>query len=230
MSTTSAPLASASPVRRLPKMFVWGALVSVALAFVLKYVFRYYLHYNEAAFTDPVAGAANYWRMRGWLLMHMTGGTVAILSGPWQFSTRLRHRYLRLHRATGYVFLSAVLIGSLGAFRMAIDTTFGWAFGCGLFALALAWITTAAMAFYAVKQRHIQIHKEWMVRAYIVTFAFVSFRLFNDFGPTSHLEPAGDRANLLIWACWALPLLAAEVVMQLQRMRRPTGAAHSLGS
>ena len=75
------------------------------------------------------------------------------------------------------------------------------------------------MALYAVLSGHIQIHKEWMVRTYVVTFSFVTFRLLNDFGPTSRLEPANDRANTIVWACWVIPLLVSEVILQLRRMR-----------
>ena len=203
------------------KVAASGAILAVAIAFVLKYVFRYYLHYNQAAFTDPNQGAANYWAMRGWLLMHMTGGMVALLTGPWQFWTGFRARYIRLHRWTGRIFLGAVAIGSLGAFRMAIGTTFGWAFGFSLIGLAVAWVTTAGMAYYAILKRCIQIHKEWMVRAYVVTFAFVTFRLLNDYGPTSHLQPDNDRAITIGWACWVLPLLVTEVILQLRHMRSP---------
>jgi uncharacterized membrane protein YozB (DUF420 family) len=220
MKANSVSIVPAPVVSRLPKAIVLGAIFAIAIAFVLKYVFRYYLHYNQAAFTDPDLGAANYWQMRGWLLLHITSGMLALLSGPWQFSKWLRQRHLRLHRITGYVFLSSVACGSIAAFRLAIATTFGWAFGFGLASLALAWSTTAAMALYAIKQKQIQIHKEWMVRAYIVTFAFVTFRLLNDFPPTSRLEPGGERADTFIWASWVLPLLAAEVIMQLNRMRR----------
>ena len=52
-----APPSSAAP-RRWPKALALVAVLIVATAFVLKYVFHYYLHYNEAAFTDPAAGAA----------------------------------------------------------------------------------------------------------------------------------------------------------------------------
>lgn len=197
------------------------AILAVAASFVLRYVFRYYLNYDQAAFTDPVRGAANYWVMRGWLLMHMTAGMVALLAGPWQFWTGFRTRYVRLHRWTGRLFLTGVAVGSVGAFRMAIATTFGWAFGFALFALATAWVTTAAMAFYAILKGRIQVHKEWMVRTYVVTFAFVTFRLLNDFGPTSHLQPPNERAITMGWASWVLPLLVTEVVLQLRRMRRP---------
>jgi heme/copper-type cytochrome/quinol oxidase subunit 3 len=201
------------------KVVGFAAILAIAIAFVLKYVFRYYLNYNQAAFTDPNQGAANYWMMRGWLLMHMTGGMVALLSGPWQFWTGFRVRYARLHRWTGWIFLGGVVVGSVGALRMAIATTFGWAFGFALIALAAAWLTTAGMAYYAILKRRIQIHKEWMVRGYVVTFAFVTFRVLNDYGPTSRLQPANDRAITIGWACWVLPLLVAEVILQLRRMR-----------
>jgi uncharacterized membrane protein YozB (DUF420 family) len=75
------------------------------------------------------------------------------------------------------------------------------------------------MAYYAIRNGNVAVHKEWMVRAYVVTFAFVTFRVFNDFGPTSRLEPAGDRAITMGWACWALPLLVTEVILQMRRMR-----------
>ena len=206
---------------RTTKILASTAILAVAIGFVLKYVFRYNLHYNQAAFTDPMRGAANYWTMRGWLLMQMTGGMVALLTGPWQFWTGFRARYARLHRWTGRIFLAAVVVGCVGAYRMAIATTFGWAFGFSLLGLATAWFTTAAMAYYAILKRRIQIHKEWMVRAYVVTFAFVTFRVLNDYGPTSHLQPDNDRAITIGWACWVLPLLVTEVILQLRRMRSP---------
>jgi hypothetical protein len=55
------------------KLMGFAAILVVAIVFAWKYAFRYYLHYNQAAFTDPNQGAANYWVMRGWLLMHLTG-------------------------------------------------------------------------------------------------------------------------------------------------------------
>jgi uncharacterized membrane protein len=205
------------------KVLVSALILIAAVGFVLKYVFRYYMHYDAAAFTDPMLGAPNYWAMRGWLLMHITGGMVALLTGPWQFWTGFRVRYARLHRWTGRTFLCAVAVGSLGAFRMAIATTFGWAFGFALFGLATAWFTTAAIAYYAIVRRRIQIHKEWMVRAYVVTFAFVTFRLLNDYYPGARLQPAGDRAVTIGWACWVLPLFFTEVVQQVRSICSSTG-------
>jgi Predicted membrane protein (DUF2306) len=127
----------------------------------------------------------------------------------------------------GRIFLCGVAAGWLGAIRLAIVSTSGWAFGFGLLGLAIAWLTTAGMAYLAIRRKLVTIHKEWMIRACVVTFAFVTFRLFNDDGPTSRLQPAGDRAITLAWACWAIPLLITEVILQLRRMR-PAGHPASL--
>lgn len=217
MSSSSQAAAphSSSSAKRWPKVIALTILLFVAVAFVAKYVFYYYLHYDEAGFT---ASEPHFWRERGWVLLHITSGTTALLLGPWQFSRRIRQRYLQLHRISGRIYLIAIVLGAVAAFRLAVATPFGHAWSFGLAMLAIAWLTTSAMAYYAVRKRQIQIHREWMVRSYVVTFAFVTFRVLNDFPPMLTWLPEADRANVSIWACWAVPLLFTEVILQLTRM------------
>jgi uncharacterized membrane protein len=199
----------------LPKVLALGAIVAVGATFVAVYVFHYYLNYNPAGFDV-------YWPAprRTALLVHISSGMIALLAGPWQFSRRLRQRYLTLHRWMGRTYLVAVACGSIAAWFLAFTTPYGWAWGFGVSMLAVAWTTTSAMAYYAILRRQIPIHKEWMVRSYVVTFAFVTFRILHDFGPTARLQPEADRAVAAIWACWAVPLLFTEVILQLRRMPR----------
>jgi uncharacterized membrane protein YozB (DUF420 family) len=93
------------------------------------------------------------------------------------------------------------------------------AFGSGIFFLAIAWVTTAGMSYYAIRKGRVAIHKEWMVQAYVVTFVFVTFRVITDWAPTSNLKPAENVAIVAAWACWAVPLLVTEVILQLRRIR-----------
>ena len=211
--STNVSARPASGSLSLPKAAALAAVLAVGVVFVAKYVFRYYLNYNPAEF-DP------YWSRRAILLVQITSGMVALLIGPFQFSRRLRQRNLQLHRMLGRTYLIAVLCGSLAGMGLAVTTTFGVIWGFSLFCLALAWITCGAMAFYAIKLRQIAVHQEWMVRTYIVTFGFVTFRLLNDYGPTSRLGAPGQRQDVYIWASWVVPLMAAEVIMQLRRMRK----------
>jgi uncharacterized membrane protein len=146
---------SVSRESRISKRLIilaWTAIVAVAIAFVLKYVFHYYLHYDAVSF-DP------YWPRRGALLLHITCGMVALLTGPRQFFTGLRRKFMNLHRYTGRVFLAGVAAGVTGATYLAVTTTFGWAFGFGLLGLASAWTSTTGMAYYAIRKRLVEIHK-----------------------------------------------------------------------
>ncbi len=97
---------------------------------------------------------------------------------------------------------------------LALTTAVTPAYAAGLFMLACAWLATSAMAFIAIRKRDFVQHKEWMIRSYVVTFAFVVFRLVAD--GLAYLE-IGDRASngtLMAWACWAVPLLFAEMALQ----------------
>ena len=218
-----APASSPSSTKTV-KIIALTAVLLAAAAFVARYPLYYYLHFSQSGFTNPQHGAPNYWVMRVWLLLHITGGMIALLIGPWQFSQRLRRRYLRLHRLSGRVCLISVMCASLAAFRLAAGTSFGRAFGFGLMMLAVAWITTSGMAYHAILKRQIPVHKEWMVRSYVVTFAFVTFRAFNDYPPMNTWLPVQDLAITNIWACWAVPLLFTEMFLQFARMRQDATA------
>jgi uncharacterized membrane protein len=224
MMSSSASLHPAAPARRASKPAKAIALLvlfGVGVYFVSVYVFHYYLHYNRAGFQS-------YWPHRGTLLVHISSGMVALLSGPWQFSNRLRQRYVKLHRVMGRVYLIAIALGALASLRLAYTTTLGWAWAVALVMLAVAWLATSGVAFYAILHRHVAVHKDWMVRSYVVTFAFVLFRLLNDYGPTSRVgsDPI-MRAVTYAWLAWTLPLLATEVILQLKNLPRKPAPARS---
>lgn len=84
----------------------------------------------------------------------------------------------------------------------------------GLAFLAVAWLTTATMAFLAVRRRNFVQHRQWMIRSYVVTFAFVSYRLVDDVMDFYGFASSEGRDAMLAWMCWAVPLLLTEVVLQ----------------
>jgi uncharacterized membrane protein len=187
--------------------------VALAFAFVAIYVFHYYWKYSPAELDV-------YWPRRIGLLVHITAGSVAILIGPWQLWTGFRNRFREIHRWTGRLFIASVLAGACAAYYLAATTTFGWGFGFGLAGLATAWVATTSVAYYAILNRAVAIHRRWMIRAYVVTFGFVTFRLVQDWLPTSNLKPVDILATTDAWACWALPLLATIVIQAVVDLRR----------
>jgi len=65
-------------------------------------------------------------------------------------------------------------------------------------------------------------HKEWMLRSYLVAFAFVTFRVTTDLlpGATKHLGSNLDDANTSVsWLSWVVPLAIYEVILQVRKLR-----------
>jgi len=151
--------------------------------------------------------------MRGWLLMHIGMGMVALLSGPVQLWLGLKDLYPKLHKNLGFVYMAAVTLGAVAAYYLAFHTSGGAVFGAGLAGLATAWLSTTGMAFLAIKRHLYEQHKEWMIRSYVVTFAFVTFRAF-DVLLAAQGVPLLDHIGISAWFCWSVPLLLNEAVLQ----------------
>ena len=219
-ATVSAPVgaqAGNSRPRQAVTALAWTGIVALAVGFVVKYVLFYYRHYNAASFDV-------YWPRRGWLFLHINGGALALLSGPLQFWTGLRRKNMTVHRWTGRLFLLGVAMGVTGSIGLIATTTFGWAFSTGIAGLASAWLVTTSMAYYSIRKGLVALHREWMIRSYVVTFAFVTFRILSDYGPTSRLMPENDRSITIAWACWVVPLAVTEMIFQLKRLQLAVAA------
>ena len=130
---------------------------------------HYFTHYSSASYTDY------YWPRRAGLLPHLLGGSLAIVSGLVQIWLGLTGRVSTLHRTLGKVYAIGVLIGSMGGIYMALTIPPGYRpYATGLIGLDVAWIVTTSMALYAIHLRNIEQHRDWMLRSYTVTFAFVT--------------------------------------------------------
>jgi len=76
------------------------------------------------------------------LLVHIAGGIVAITVGLFQFVGGLRDAHPRVHRALGYVYLSAVFLAGAAALALSPDTPVFAADG-------LTELTTIDLSFWA---------------------------------------------------------------------------------
>jgi len=162
----------------------------------------------------------SYWDYKWPLIGHISGGLLALIIGPFQFYKAFRNNFMTAHRWLGRLYLTVILIGTISstylAWTSAYRVNFSWAFG--LQSLAFAWITTAIMAYVSVMRGRILQHKEWMVRSYVVTFAFVTFRWLNESGTVKTLMPEfAERGPTIIWLSWTIPLLITEVVLSWRR-------------
>jgi hypothetical protein len=205
---------SASSLESVPRtqslnkatLVLWWLALALGAFFVATAVPRYFI-FNEAAY------GPYHWPRAGYLLPHVLAGLVAIVLGPLQFWSRIRSGYPHIHRLTGRIYLAAILLGSLAGMALAVASPSGFAYRVGLFCLACAWLATSAMAFIAVKRRNFIQHREWMIRSYVLTFAFVIFRFLVN-GLNALGGDPETNATAMAWACWVVPLFITELVLQ----------------
>ena len=90
-------------------------------------------------------------------------------------------------------------------------------FSTGITGLALAWIITGIMACVTIKRGLVQEHREWMMRNYVLTFAFVSYRV----GLKYMLGEGFMIADTVImsWLCWVPQLFVTELLIQISHSR-----------
>lgn len=205
---------------RVPRNSSRNAITIAALIVATLAAARFLAHYAAPYFRWNAEYFDFYWPHRVRLIVHICGGVLALVCGTLQLWTGLRQRAMRFHKWTGRAYLLGVGVGVVGAFLMS-GFTKPHAFGVALMALATAWLITTGFAWAAILRGLVALHKEWMVRSYLVTFAFVTFRLITNNMPwlTSKLGSSVDDALANVtWISWVLPLAVYEVVLQWRRI------------
>ena len=217
MITTSGTSTSAAPGIVSKALITLAALGAITFIVVAALPYRALLGSEESARQTLQDFQFAYWPRRGWLLFHITGGLIALLSGPVQLWLGLHDVKMHVHRRLGLIYIAGMAIGSIGAVGLAFKTEGGPVFGSGLFFLAVAWVTTTSLAYAAIRKGLVDQHREWTIRSYVVTFAFVTFRIGQVAMVARGVELV-TAIGIMAWACWAIPLLLTEAVIQARKI------------
>lgn len=194
---------------------VWILLVVLSAPIVVYYLYTrgiVYFKFSKEVYTDY------FWFRAPWLLAHVTLGITATLIGPLQFIPALRIRKPQLHRNLGKVYLVCILVSTLVSFYLVSTAMLGMVYAIGLTMLGVVWLGSSGMAYIAIRKRNIAMHREWMVKSYVLTLAFVVNRVVEDVLAKANIGSFIDRKVLMAWACWAIPFFLTEVVLQCRRL------------
>jgi uncharacterized membrane protein len=149
----------------------------------------------------------------GWA--HTMGGAVAAIIGPFQFLTRLRAAWPRVHVWMGRTYLIAVLCGALGGLYFAPTSPAGPGATLGFGILAVFWLYTGTQAYRSIRRRDVAEHRRWMIRNYSLTFAAATLRI-----QLPLLIMAGVHFPLVLaivaWTSWVPNWLIAEAWLRRQ--------------
>lgn len=119
------------------------------------------------------------------------------------------------NRNAGKIYIIGTLVAAVGAFRLALVFD---CVGCrySLIPLSLLLFFTTCLAWYAIRQRNITAHKQFMVRSYVCALAFVFVRLYQVLPLGFIFQPIKDDSVFAVVAEWTfsiLPIILVEIFM-----------------
>src|SRR5207302_2520995 len=164
MATVVASLRRSRSQSRLVFFVIFGLLTAFVTYMKNSHVF------------DPTSEIAQHFAPVKWYVIpHAFFGVLAMLVAVFQFSNRLRARYLETHRLLGYIYVGSVFIAAPLAIPMTVR------YGPSLIAAScmqsLGWMLTTAIALFCVRQGNVVQHRRWMIRSYPFAMVFTVSRL-----------------------------------------------------
>ena len=188
--TTATALASHTR-SKWSKPALWAVL---GLAFVSVLAFTEYPIFSHAN-----AHRTKLYNDRFLLIPHAVLALTAMLIGPFQFSTRFRQRHLSVHRLMGRVYVCSILITAPLALMLGLRGSNSIkVFGNGV--MAALWFLCTLCAFLTARNRHIAVHRQWMVRSYLFTLTFIFTRVANPIPAWFNMSDEANGALFLFFS------------------------------
>jgi len=156
------------------------------------------------------------------LLVHGLAGVTAFVTGPFQFSDRLRRTRLNLHRWLGRIYVGAIFVAApmamLVAMRLERPLTLA-----EQPAQAGGWFLCTAIALVCVLSGKIETHKRWMMRSYGFTLIFVAARVPDFFG--LGVVESDAVLSTMLWYLVLAALIGPDIILTVRELARKRRAA-----
>lgn len=159
--------------------------------------------------------------------IHVIGGILALLIGPFQFVGRLRRRFVSAHRILGGTYVaSATALGVSGLILAPIAYT-GLPAVLGFTFLDIAMLFTTWTAVRMIMAGRYGEHRRWMIRSYSLIMAGVMLRVWMlIYSVLAALEVVSFSFETayagIAWLCWVPNLLIALWVTRKPVAEAPT--------
>jgi hypothetical protein len=173
----------------------------------------YVLYHNERFLVEPDNPIwKHYESFKWWLLPHGVFGAIVLLFAPFQFSERVRQRFIKAHRVMGRLYvIGAFILAPLGAYIQYHQEQFGAPRSFTILGIidAIMLFSATALAFLFAYKRKIAAHRQWATRSYAIALVFIAARFV--MGTTGWEALGVEIVQAIIWSCLALSVVLADI-------------------
>ena len=199
MATVVAPIRRSRSQSKLVFFVIFGLLT----------VFVTYMK-NARIFDSSSEIAQHFAPIRWYLVPHAFFAALAMFLGAFQFSNRLRARYLKTHRILGYVYVVSVFIAAPIGIPMTMRL--GPSLVAASSVQALGWMLMTGIALYCVRHGNIAQHRRWMIRGYPFAMVFTVARMIIPLPPVFRLGKVGIET--VVWTVIALAAILPNILLE----------------
>jgi uncharacterized membrane protein len=152
---------------------------------------------------------------------HVIIGGLFLALTPLQFSSRIRERYVRLHRRCGRaLLLAALLVGLSGLTLGALFPYGGRAAASAVFTAGTLFLFALVRAFKAIRRGDVARHREWMIRMFSIGLGIATVRVVGLLLLVVTRSSFRESAGTAFWVGWLSTFAAAELWIRYTRPRR----------
>jgi len=181
----------------------------------------YVLYHNERFLVDSQHPAwKHYESFKWWLLPHGVFGAIVLLFAPFQFSERIRQRFIKAHRVMGrFYVVGALALAPMGAYIQYYQERMGAPRSFTVLGVvdAVMLIGATLLAGLFAYRRKIALHKQWATRSYALALVFIAARFV--MGTTGWETLGVEIVQAIIWACLALAVPLADISLNWRELR-----------
>lgn len=167
------------------------------------------------------------WRLSFYL--HVFSSIFVLLAGFFQFFKFSFQRHLKFHRFLGKFYIILILfVSGPSGLLMAFYANGGIWTKLGFVLLGIGWLVFTALAYYYIRQRNIEAHRNFMIRSYAFTLSAITLRgwmfIFSWFYMDYHLSYL-----IVAWLSWCFNLGIAEyLIFQRKKLKSSDDSAKHL--
>ncbi|CAN5611719.1 hypothetical protein BH10BAC5_BH10BAC5_01880 [soil metagenome] len=146
---------------------------------------------------------------------HVYTASFVLLAGFTQFSTKIRRNFPKIHKRSGWLYATVVLLfASPSGFYMGIFANGGIYSQVAFCTLAVLWFYFTLNAIIKIKQKDIAAHRAFIIRSFALALSAITLRLWKYLIiMLFHARPM-DAYQIVAWMGWVPNLLLAELIIQ----------------